>query len=182
MASSYRWGIVIAEVINMTKKLTTVVGIASILAIGLFGLIGTAQTPLDPRTVQAMLDSINDEYRAHAFYQAVIDKFGPVLPFANIVQAEAQHIDTWKFYFAKYGVPVPADTFLGNVQVSTTIWEACEQAAAAELANAAMYEQFLTFVKEPDLRWVMARLRDVSLQNHLPAFQQCGMGRGPRRP
>lgn len=168
----------------MTKKLITIVGIASVLAIGLFGLIGTAQPRLDPRTVQAMIDSINDEYRAHAFYQAVIDKFGPALPFANIVQAEAQHIALWKFYFAKYDVPVPPDTFLGNVQIPTTIWEACEQAAAAEIANVAMYEQFLTFVQQPDLRWVMMHLRDVSLNNHLPAFQQCGTGRGPgpRRP
>lgn len=168
----------------MTKKLVTVVGIAGVLAIGLFGLVGTAQTRLDPRTVQAVTDSINDEYRAHAFYQAVMDKFGPVLPFANIVQAEAQHITLWKFYFAKYNVPVPPDTFLGTVQAPATIWEACEQAAAAELANAAMYEQFLTFVQEPDLRWVMMRLRDVSLNNHLPAFQQCGAwrGPGPRRP
>lgn len=136
-----------------------------------------------------MVDSINDEYHAHALYQAVIDKFGPMLPFANIVQAEAQHITLWKSYFAKCNVPVPPDTFLGNVQAPATIWEACEQAAAAELANVAMYEQFLTFVQQPDLRWVMTRLRNVSLNSHLSAFQQCcstgcsaGQGPGPRKP
>ena len=41
-----------------------------------------------------MIDAINDEYHARAFYNAVIDKFGEIRPFSNIVQAETRHAET----------------------------------------------------------------------------------------
>ncbi|MGB7250036.1 MAG: hypothetical protein WBC73_13945, partial [Phormidesmis sp.] len=54
----------------------------------------TATTPAiaseipNERTQQAMVEAINDEYRARALYGAVLEKFGEVRPFSNIVQAE----------------------------------------------------------------------------------------------
>ncbi len=132
-----------------------------------------SQTTLGESTQQAMIEAINDEYRAHAFYSAVIDKFGAVRPFANIVQSEANHINRWQSLFAQYGMTVPPDTFAGQMSAPNTLAEACQAGADAEVANVAMYDRFLGFVTEPDLRAAFTQLRQVSEERHLQAFIRC---------
>ncbi|ESA38171.1 hypothetical protein N836_32595 [Leptolyngbya sp. Heron Island J] len=133
----------------------------------------SASSRLDDRTQQAMIDAINDEYQARAFYTAVIEKYGNVRPFSNIVQAEERHAQRWYTLFARYGLSVPEDTFAGNVEAPETLQAACEMAVAAEIANVQMYDSFLEFVKEPDLRATFTQLRNVSQNNHKPAFERC---------
>lgn len=120
-----------------------------------------------------MIDAIKDEYQARAFYSAVIEKFGPVRPFTNIVQAEDRHVQLWHALFSQYGIPVPEDTFAGNVQAPDTLLAACQAGVEGEIANVKMYDQFLEFVQEPDLRAAFLQLRHVSQNNHLQAFQRC---------
>ncbi|EDX82833.1 hypothetical protein S7335_11 [Synechococcus sp. PCC 7335] len=130
------------------------------------------ETP-NERTQQAMTEAINDEYRARAFYQAVIEKFGAVRPFSNIVQAEDRHVQRWQSLFNQYGLPIPEDTFAGNVEAPETLAAACEMGIEAEIADAQMYERFLTFVEEPDLRATFTQLQQVSQNNHKVAFERC---------
>jgi hypothetical protein len=137
-------------------------------------VVNAAPVPeLDAQTQQTMIDAINDEYHAHAVYSAVIEKFGEVRPFANIVHSEARHIDLWKALFTKYGLPIPPDTFAGNVNAPDTIQAACEAGVAGEIVNVSMYDRFLSFVKQADLRAAFTQLRHVSQNNHLRAFQRC---------
>ncbi|MGV2826698.1 hypothetical protein [Myxosarcina sp. GI1(2024)] len=42
-------------------------------------------TSLDDKTQQAIINAINDEYYAPAFYNAVMDKFGEIRPLLNYV-------------------------------------------------------------------------------------------------
>lgn len=130
-------------------------------------------TALDAKTKQAMIDAINDEYRARAFYNAVVQKFGSVRPFSNIVQAENNHVNLWKVLFAKYGMNVPADVFAGKMAVPNTLQAACQGGIENEIANVQMYDRFLGFVTQPDLQAVFRQLRQVSQERHLPAFQRC---------
>lgn len=137
----------------------------------------------DGRTQQAMLAALDDEYKARAFYTAVIEKFGEVRPFSNIVQAEDRHARRWQTLFSQYGLPIPADPYVGQVEAPGTLAAACEMAIASEVANVQMYDQFLEFVTEPDLRNTFSQLRNVSQTNHKPAFERCarrlaGGGRG----
>jgi len=88
----------------------------------------------------ALLESVNEEYKAHATYQGVVDKLGDVGPFSNIVKSEQSHIDAWKRLLTKYGVAIPADPFLGNVTVPATLKEACAAGAAAEKDDIALYD------------------------------------------
>jgi hypothetical protein len=141
-----------------------------------------ASTQLDDRTQQAMVEAINDEYRARAFYAAVIEKFGKVRPFSNIVQAEDRHVQLWNNLFGQYGVPIPEDSFAGKVEAPDTLLAACQMGVEAEIANVKMYDNFLSFIQEPDLRAAFTQLRHVSQNNHLRAFERCtgnpsGMGR-----
>jgi hypothetical protein len=136
--------------------------------------VSAASTPKpDPRTQQAMIEAINDEYRARAFYTAVLNKFGPVRPFLNIVQAEDRHVQLWNRLFSQYGVPIPQDTFAGKLEAPGTLREACQMGVEAEIANVRMYDNFLRFVQESDLRAAFSQLRWVSQNNHQRAFERC---------
>lgn len=138
-------------------------------------LTGSSQaaSTLNSETVKAMVESIEDEYKSRAFYQAVIDKFGEVRPFSNIVNAEAKHAEMWKSIFAKYGLEVPRDNYAGNMEAPENMKAACEAGIEGEIANIEMYDNFLTFVKEADIRAAIAKLRTASKERHLPAFQRC---------
>ena len=131
-----------------------------------------SKTP-NERTQQAMVEAINDEYRARALYGAVLEKFGEVRPFSNIVQAENRHVQRWQSLFNQYGLPIPEDTFAGNVEAPETLAAACEMGVEAEIADAQMYERFLSFVEEPDLRATFTQLKQVSQNNHKAAFERC---------
>lgn len=133
----------------------------------------TAATQPAGAVKDALLESINEEYKAHATYQAVIDKLGDVGPFSNIVKSEQSHIDAWKTLLTKYGVAIPADPFLGKVTVPATLKEACAAGAAAEKADVALYDRLLKTVTESDIVSVMEQQRKVSQENHLPAFERC---------
>ena len=132
---------------------------------------------IDAKTQQVMVEAINDEYRARAFYTAVMQKFGNVRPFSNIVQAEERHVQLWNSLFTKYGLPIPEDTFAGKEEVPNTLKAACQMGVEVEIANVKMYDNFLGFINEPDLRAAFTQLRYVSQNNHLRAFQRCTVNR-----
>jgi hypothetical protein len=136
-------------------------------------LASSANAALDSDTQQAMIAAINDEYQARAFYTAVIEKFGSVRPFSHIVQAETRHAERWQAIFRRYGLPIPEDTFMGQVEAPETLKLACQMGIDAEIANVEMYDRFLEFVQEEDLRTAFSQLREVSQTRHLPAFQRC---------
>lgn len=131
---------------------------------------------IDKKTEQALIDAINDEYKARAVYQKVIDKFGAVQPFSNIIKAEATHIAELKPLFAKYGIAAPKDEWYKKVPVFATLQEACAGGVQAEIDNVKMYDELLKFVKEKDIIDVFKRLRAASQEKHLPAFKRCASG------
>jgi hypothetical protein len=135
--------------------------------------VSSTNTTLDVKTQQAMIEAINDEYHARAFYNAVIDKFGEIRPFSNIVHAEARHAERLSQLFNQYGLPIPEDSFAGKVEAPDTIQEACQMGVEAEIANVQMYDKFLNFVQEQDLKAVFTRLQEVSETRHKVAFERC---------
>ncbi|MBD2328678.1 MAG: DUF2202 domain-containing protein [Alkalinema sp. CACIAM 70d] len=135
--------------------------------------MSAASPPLDAKTHQAMIDAINDEFHARAFYTAVIQKFGTLRPFSNIVQAENRHVQHWETLFQRYGIPIPQDTFADRVDAPQTLRQACQMGIDAEIANIKLYDNFLNFVQQTDLRDLFTQLRSVSENNHKPAFERC---------
>ncbi len=138
---------------------------------------------LDKQTRQALVDSLDDERYTEAFYNAVMKKFEESPPFSNIARAEARHAEAIEALMTKYGVDVPENTWLDRkITVPKTWTEACSKAIEAENENIAMYEKFLQFVQQDDIRGVMEQLKSCSEDRHLPAFErssQNGRGRGP---
>jgi hypothetical protein len=164
-----------------------------ILIVSLMAVAGSAYAEqLDAKTQQALIDAIQDEYKARALYQKVMEKFGAIRPFSNIIKAEEQHIAELKPLFEKYELDIPQDEWYEKVPEFATVQEACEAGVKAEIENAEMYDEFFTFVKEQDITDTFTRLRDASQDKHLPAFQRCantgdtgrgreGTGRGQGR-
>lgn len=156
---------------------------AMVVMASLMSIAGTVfAEQLDANTQQALIDAIQDEYKARALYQKVIDTFGDVRPFSNIVKAEELHVEELKPLFEHYGVDVPQDEWYEKVPEFATVQDACEAGVTAEIENAGMYDEFFQFVQEQDIIDVFTYLRDVSQDKHLPAFQRCadtgGSGRG----
>jgi len=134
---------------------------------------------------QALDEALDDEYKARATYRAIIERFGPVRPFVNIVEAEQRHIDALLPLYDKYGLPIPADDWPKRVTVPESLTVACRMGVDAEIANAEMYERLLQQTRDyPDAQAVFRNLQRASQENHLPAFQRCaerngaGNGRG----
>ncbi len=124
--------------------------------------------------VEALTDGWLDEYNAYMTYQAVIDQFGPAAPFVNIQRAEAQHMAALEMMFARYALDVPAAPALEEVPSFVSLADACATAQATEIANAALYDQWMATVQNyPDMLQVFTALRDASLNQHLPAFERC---------
>lgn len=137
----------------------------------------------------ALIEAINDEYKARAMYRGVISKFGEIRPFINIVEAEGRHIDALLPMFAKYGFAVPEDDWESRIKSPESILEACRTGVEAEMENAEMYVRLLESTTDyPDVQAVLKKLQRASTENHLPAFQRCverggsqGKGRGQNR-
>jgi len=167
---------------------------------------GSSVPALDTSAREALITALagpDGEYAAHAEYTAILAKFGTTLqPYANIVKAEKQHIAALQQQCVKFGVPVPADTYLGSATAPATLLEAAQTGVFAENLNVSMYNTLLSKVqKYPSLVQVFTNLRNASLNNHLPAFEAavanggtasctgtcvgaaagtcCGMGKGP---
>ncbi|WP_350432566.1 hypothetical protein ABIS04_03070 [Shewanella sp. H8] len=134
----------------------------------------------------ALIEAINDEYKSRATYRAVINKFGEIRPFINIVAAEGRHIDALLPLFAKYNITIPIDDWDSRIKTPATILEACQLGVEDEIENAQMYDRLLELtVDYPDIQAVLKQLQRASKENHLPAFQRCvergGRGQQNRR-
>ena len=122
---------------------------------------------------QALCEALDDEYKARATYLAVIDAFGPVLPFANIIQSEQRHINALLSLFAERGLPVIMDPYAAGLDAPKTIEEACRIGVEAEIENAALYDRLMQAAAgDEEVLWVFRALRRASAQCHLPAFQR----------
>lgn len=127
----------------------------------------------DTKTIEPLREALEDEYKARATYRKVIEVFGPVRPFLNIVEAEERHAQALLRQCERLGVRPPEDTWQGRVATPRSLTEACEGAVHAQIDNAAMYERLIVQVSDPVVRRVMQRLEEASQKRHLPAFKRC---------
>ena len=135
-----------------------------------------ANIPMDRLSneeVNALNDALDDEYKARATYDQVINDFGAVRPFINIRDAESRHIDALRRVYAKYGIEPPPDAHAGAASRFDSVKAACEAAVQAEIENGDLYDRIMGSTDRPDILRVFTNLRDASVERHLPAFQRC---------
>ena len=135
-----------------------------------FGAQGAIEA--DNLTLADMLTyAIQDEYLARAEYMHIIQTYGSMRPFSNIVKAEETHISLLTPLFEQYGYEIPEDNADEHVVIPDDIKTALEFGVDAEIANIAMYEVFLKEDLPADVRDVFERLMAAS-ENHLEAFRR----------
>jgi len=125
-------------------------------------------------TLAGILDEVlMDEYKARDSYQKIIETFGPVRPFINIVEAEQNHIELLLPLYEKYAVPPLPEPDPDRVSVPDSLLAACRMGVEEELANVAMYDRLIAATDLPDVVEILQRLQAASRDHHLPAFQRC---------
>lgn len=115
---------------------------------------------IEPEEVSALLEALDDEYKAWASYDQVLRDFGPVRPFSNIIESEARHITALARLFERYGVPMPPNPWPGKVAQYACLKEACEAGVSGEIENERLYRRLLASARRPDIRAVFERLRE----------------------
>lgn len=128
---------------------------------------------IDEKAKAMVLEALNDEYKARAFYRLVIKRFGRIQPFVNIVEAEEAHARALESLCARYGIPLPADDWDRALHPPASVLEACQSGVEGEIKNIAMYDRFLEDIDIPDIRTLFQRLQARSRDAHLPAFRRC---------
>jgi len=128
---------------------------------------------LSPEEVNGLLLALNDEYHAWAVYDQVIEDFGAVRPFVNIQRAEGKHIDALLRLFDSYGVSIPDNPWVGQVDSFDSRQAACEAGVEAEILNAELYDGLFQTTSRQDILTVFESLQRASQEKHLPAFQRC---------
>jgi len=132
-----------------------------------------ALEPLSESEVDGLVRAIEEELNAQSLYQSVVDAFGPTAPFDRIVQSEAQHAAALLRLADKYGVPAPEYPGTEGQPSFETLEAACQAGVQAEIADAALYDELITFTNHADLLRVYENLQSASLNSHLPAFEAC---------
>ncbi len=141
-------------------------------SVTVFSSIGAARMDSsDSFTIkEALTYSMEDELLARAEYEKIIENYGKVKPFINIIEAEKKHIKYLEPLLEKYGVEypvIPDDA----VVLPGTLEEAYRIGVEVEIANIAMYEKFLQNKLPDDVRGVFIKLKNAS-KNHLIAFER----------
>ncbi|MGA1784549.1 MAG: ferritin-like domain-containing protein [Pontimonas sp.] len=122
------------------------------------------------------------EYAALASYQAVLDEFGDVEPYATIMQAEARHAEALSRQLERMGVEVPENPYLGLLDAPADLTSAAEAWAAGEIANVELYDELIAQATDDNLIRVFENLRRASLEQHLPAFEAAAENGGTLDP
>lgn len=125
----------------------------------------------EPILNQTLRIAMYDEFHAYEVYKKIVEKFGFVAPFTNILQAEEQHIKELESLHVKYDVEFPLNDWAQRLQAPNSLKESYEIGVAAEIDNIAMYSHLLENSINPDIKDMFYRLQAASYNNHLPAFR-----------
>lgn len=122
------------------------------------------------------------EFAASASYQAVLDQYGQVEPYATIKTAEDRHANALIRQLERYGIDVPDNPYLGAVDAPADLESAAIAWAEGEVANVEMYDALLAQATDANLIRVLENLRRASLESHLPAFEAAAANGGTLDP
>ncbi|MDK9696523.1 MAG: hypothetical protein OEL76_09035 [Siculibacillus sp.] len=141
-----------------------------------------ASRSLTDAQLAAVHEALDDEYRAFAYYSAVLERFPNAMPFAHIVDAEARHAAALAGVLRAHGHAVPPNPHIGSPEVRAAVPAsvacACDIAVEAEIDNVGLYvDRLLPAVADrDDLVAVFTWLMEASRDRHLPAFRRWTAG------
>jgi hypothetical protein len=160
------------------KNIKIILTLALVLVLGLSGIaygddFGAEGAAADTSwTVEEMLEyAIEDEYMAKAEYEALIEEFGDIRPFTNIIKAEQRHIEMLLPLFDKYEIEIPVNDAAERAVIPETLEDTFSIGVEAEIKNIDMYKAFLETDLPEDVELTFERLMRAS-ESHLRAFER----------
>ncbi len=124
----------------------------------------------DEASLKAALDVVLlDEYKARAEYEAIVEKFGAVSPYVQLINAETNHINTLTRIYTAFGFAVAADNGDAFAVLPASLETSYQIGINAETANIALYEGYLNTDLPSSIQRVFENLQRASV-NHLAAF------------
>lgn len=121
--------------------------------------------------VEMLTYAIQDEYAAEAEYAKIIQTYGAVRPYSNIVKAETKHIAALVPLFEANGFEVPVNDAASKVVLPASLKESYAIGVQAEIMNIDMYNRFLAQELPDSVRTVFESLKKAS-ESHLAAFER----------
>lgn len=129
-------------------------------------------TGVDSYTLEEMLEyAYQDESKALAEYDAIMEKFGYEAPFVNIIRAEDQHLKAVIRLYEYFGLETPVYE-VDLPELPESLEETYAIGVQAEIDNIGMYEIFL---EDEDLDSVVARVFTRLMEGskkHKAAFER----------
>lgn len=124
----------------------------------------------DTTSLKAALDVVlADEYKARAEYEAIVDKYGAVSPYVQLIRAETNHINALIRIYDAFDFAIPADNGVSFVTLPSSLEASYAIGIQAETANIALYQSYLDTDLPTSVRSVFLNLQNAS-ENHLAAF------------
>jgi len=121
-------------------------------------------------TLKTTLDVLlADEFKARAEYQAIVDAFGLVSPYTQLIQAETRHIESLERIYTAFGFAIPTDNGKDFVVLPASIEASYQVGISAETANIALYKNVLATTLPSSLQHIFTNLEKAS-ENHLATF------------
>ncbi|WP_456399108.1 ferritin-like domain-containing protein [Mesoaciditoga sp.] len=160
----------------MNKKIISVTSVLAALVL-LIGMAVPAMAATTTESVQTMLlNALQEERLAAATYQVVIDKFGEVEPFTNILKAEEQHIAAVENLLKVNNIDIPKNNV--TAEAPETLEEAYAKTIEVEKEDIALYEKMLPDISDTMIKTVFTRLTNAS-EWHLKTFEAYSKGETP---
>jgi hypothetical protein len=124
-------------------------------------------------STQEILDlAYLDELKAEATYEYVMEAFGEVRPFSNIINAEVRHSQSILNLYEQLSLNAPEFEGIEDPAFNS-IQEACGAGVIAEEENIALYDELMAQTNDQNILSVFRNLQSASAEKHLPAFQNC---------
>ncbi|NKB56972.1 MAG: DUF2202 domain-containing protein [Alphaproteobacteria bacterium] len=121
---------------------------------------------------EALKLALRSKFKTCALYHMVLQAFGPVQPFKDLLKIEDKYRMVLEGLARRYDVSAPPNEWEGQVAIPVSFVEACEEAIELERENDTLYLDLLSREENPALRRVLMRMRNVSQISHLPSFKE----------
>ncbi|MBT8462451.1 MAG: DUF2202 domain-containing protein [Gemmatimonadetes bacterium] len=126
--------------------------------------------PTSTEVLQLLDTALASETMAYFTYLHAAAAFDR--PFTHIGDAELRHVEAVQRLYVKRGMEAPDFVEPDGVPTYDARILACQAGVASEIAVVELYDELIP-LSPPDVARVLARLREVSGDNHLQAFLGC---------
>ncbi|WP_134043929.1 ferritin-like domain-containing protein [Helicobacter pullorum] len=118
-------------------------------------------------TQEKILIALDDEYKAYSFYNKAMQLYG--MPFVNLFQSEANHINALSLHLQNLNVPIPQNPY-EDIVIPNTLSGALEVAIENENQNIALYNSLIEGEQDSLVLDTFYRLQAASFNNHIPSL------------